>query len=122
MHVGAQNSQVVLIVNSASINCILKDTINLLPLDPSGVTIVLEVKNNCLSSFEITIGEFVVFSPTLRDISSSLLDESMEPRENEEKLSLGKFQLLALGRSDVLEGTHQVVTDSWWGFIGNLKT
>lgn len=122
MHIGSEDSQIVLIVNSSSVNCIFKNTVNFLPLDTSCIAIVLQVKDHSLSSFEITIGEFVVFSPALWDISSSFLDECMKPRENEEKLSFSKFQLLSLGWSNVLESTHQVVTNTWRSFISYFQT
>jgi hypothetical protein len=122
MHVGSQYSQIVFIVNSSSVNGILKDTINLLPLDTSSITVVLEIEDYSLSCFEITIREFVVFGPALRDISSSFLYESVEPRKDEEKLSLGQFQFLVLRWCHILESTHQVVADTWRSFIGDFQT
>ena len=122
MHVCSQNSQVILIVYSASIDRILKYAINLLPLDTSCIAIILEVKDDSFSCFKITIRKLVVFCPALRDISSSFLNESVEPRENEEKLCLGQFQLLALGWCDILECTHQVVADTWGSLISDFQT
>jgi hypothetical protein len=122
MHVGPQYSQIIFIVNSASINCILKDTINFLPLNTSGISVILEVQDDSFSCFEITIREFVVFGPALRDISSSFLNESVEPRKDEEKLGLGQFQFLVLRWCHILECTHQVVADTWRSLIGDFQT
>jgi hypothetical protein len=122
MHVGPQYSQIVFIVNSASINCILKDTINFLPLNTSGISVILEVQDDSFSCFEITIREFVVFCPALWDIGSSFLYESVEPRKDEEKLSLGQFQFLVLRWCHILECAHQVVADTWRSLIGDFQT
>jgi hypothetical protein len=42
------------------------------------------IENDSLSSFEVTIRELIVLGPTLRNIGSSLLNESVEPRKDEQ--------------------------------------
>ena len=121
MHICSQNTQIIVIVDSSAINSIFKDTIDFLPLNARVISFVLQIQDNSLSSLQVTIRELVIFGPTLWNIGSSLLDKSVVPRENEKKLSLGQFQLLTLSWSNILEGPHQVVSDTWRSLVGNLQ-
>jgi hypothetical protein len=74
------------------------------------------------SCFEITIGELVVLDPTLRDVSTSLLDQSVEPRKDKQKLHFGRLLLVHLLWHHVLQGSLEVIANARWSLISYLKT
>jgi len=79
LHVGPQHTHIKLIINTSSINSILQDTIHLLPSNIVSFHFLDNTVNNLFTSHEITIGELVVFDPTLWDVCSSLLQQGVEP-------------------------------------------
>jgi len=82
LHIVLEHSQVVFIVYSPTVDCILQDPIDLLPGDACSLDFLPNALENCFTSFEVTIRKLVVLGPSLRNESSSLLYESMEPRKN----------------------------------------
>ena len=83
MHVSPKDSKIIIVVDSATINCVLKDAVDFLPLNACCVSFILEIKDYGFSCLKITIRELIIFSPSLRNICPSFLDEGMEPRQNE---------------------------------------
>ena len=120
-HVGAKHTHIVVIINSSTINTVFEDTVDLLPSRRSLFAFSQDFAENLLSSFEITIREFVVLDPALRDVSSSLLDQSMEPTQDEQQLGpLRSVRSGGSGRNHRLEGPVEVVLDTRRGLVGNL--
>lgn len=123
LDVSTENSQVVGVVDTSTVNGILKDTINLLPLKVATLALLDDVEERQLACLDVTEGELVVLAPALRNVLASLLDESMEPREDEQKLRHHWHLLLNFLRwSNVLEGSHQVVLDTRRSLVGDLET
>jgi hypothetical protein len=80
MHVSPKDSKIIFVIDSATINSVLKDTVDFLPLNTCSVSFILEIKDDSFTCLKITIREFVIFSPSLRNIGPSFLDQGMEPR------------------------------------------
>jgi len=122
LHVGTENSHIVLIVDSTSIDGVLKDTVDLLPLDTSSLCLIKDVDKDALSSLEISIGELIVLDPTLWDVGPSLLNDGVEPGQDEQELHLVWLLTNSLLWSDILECPLQVVSHTWWCLVGDLQT
>ena len=120
LHVSSQNAHVKFIIHSATINSVLENTVNLLPSDLA--TLSDETSKDLFTSHEVTVGELVVLDPALRDVSSSLLQQGVEPRKDEQKLSLLVASARLTLRHDVLERALEVVLYAWRGLIGDLET
>jgi len=111
-----------LVVHTSSIDGILEEPEDLLPgwnLSSLGVD---EAAENLLSSFQISIGELVVLDPTLRNELASLLDQSVEPREQEHQRQLVLVLRRGRGRNHLLEGSLQVIADTRGSLVSNLQT
>lgn len=70
-----------------------------------------------LSCLEVTEGELVVLAPALWDVLAPLLDQGVEPREDEEQLSL----LCVLRGGHVIEGPLQVVSQARWRLVSDFQ-
>ena len=71
---------------------------------------------------EVSVSILVGLDPALRDISSSLLHDGVEPGEGEDRLALSGAAAAAEGvRSPRVEGPLQVPLDAGRGLVGHLK-
>jgi hypothetical protein len=122
VHVGSEDPHIEIVINSSSVNCVFKYAIDFLPLDSGCVAIIFKSENYSLSSFQVSIRKLIVFCPSLGNVGSSFLNESMEPREDEEKLSLLLINILTLCWSDILECPLKIVSNSRRCFISDFKT
>lgn len=122
LHVRAQDPHVELVVDTSSVDGVLKQPKDLLPGWGLPFLGVNKSTKNLLSGLQITIGEFVVLNPALRNELTSLLDEGMEPRKQEHKRKLSLVLGLSRCRNDLLEGSLQVVANTRRSLVGNLQT
>jgi hypothetical protein len=120
LHVSSQNTHVKFIIDSATVNSVLKNTVDLLPSDLT--TLSDETGKDLFTSHEITVGELVVLDPALRDVSSSFLQQGVEPGKDEQKLSLLVASARLTLRHDVLERALEVVLHARRGLICDLET
>jgi hypothetical protein len=119
VHVGAEDAHIELIVNTTTINGILQNTINLLPLGDLSSSILGKLTEDLLSGFQITVRELVVFDPALRNVCSSFLQDGMEPGKNKQHLDLNRTGWLF--RSHILESTSHVVSHTRRSLISDFE-
>jgi len=85
LHVRAEHTHIELVINTSSVDSVLEETKDLLPGWRLSLISIDKTTENLFSSFKITIGELIVLHPSLGNEFTPLLDQGMEPREQEHK-------------------------------------
>lgn len=79
LDVGSQYSEIIDVVDAATVDGILENTIDLLPLHLAALAFRGDVEQSKLASFHVTKRELVVLAPALRDVLATFLDKCVEP-------------------------------------------
>ena len=80
LHVATKHAHIVLVVDAATVDCVLQDTVDLLPSNVPALSFFENIGEDLIASLQVTIAELVVFGPTLGDKLATLLDHRVEPR------------------------------------------
>ena len=117
LDIRSENSNIELVVDPSSINGIFQNTEDLLPLSCSTFGLGVDCRQGELAGFEIAEGELIVLAPSLRNVFSTFLNQSVEPGQNKQELSV--LDVLRWGH--IIECSLQIVSNSRRGLVCNLQ-